>query len=70
MALPLVTTGDPDFVEHDWNTIFSSLGLLRYDTVIGGVIRVLGWMGMLACVVWFGLRALPAARRSSPDFAS
>src|SRR4030081_2143260 len=23
MALPHVTTGDPDYVEHDWNTIFS-----------------------------------------------
>src|SRR5882762_9340094 len=22
MALPLVTTGDSDYVEHDWNTIF------------------------------------------------
>src|SRR5882672_8087140 len=27
--LPLVTTGDPDFVEHDFHTIFSSLGVLN-----------------------------------------
>jgi hypothetical protein len=32
MVLPLVTTGDPDYVEHDWNTIFTSLGVLPYDT--------------------------------------
>src|SRR5258708_4335768 len=42
MALPLVTTGDSDYVEHDWNTIFSSLGLLQYDTTIGAIVRTLG----------------------------
>jgi hypothetical protein len=57
MALPLVTTGDPDFVEHDWNTIFSSLGVLQYDTAIAAVVRTLGWCGMLACVGWLAMRA-------------
>jgi hypothetical protein len=52
MVLPLVTTGDPDFVEHDWNTIFSSLGVLQFDTTIAAVVRTLGWCGMLACVAW------------------
>jgi hypothetical protein len=52
MALPLVTTGDPDHVEHDWNAIFSSLGVLQYDTTIAGVVRFLGWCGMLAVVGW------------------
>ncbi len=56
MVLPLVTTGDPDFVEHDWNTIFTSLGVLQYDTAIAAVVRMLGWCGMLACVVWLGAR--------------
>ena len=32
--LPLVTTGDPDFVEHDFHAIFSHLGLLNYDITI------------------------------------
>src|SRR6201981_2187066 len=50
--LPLVTTGDPDLVEHDWNTIFSSLGLLNYDTAIAGVVRISGWIGMLGCIGW------------------
>ena len=53
MALPLVTTGDPDFVEHDFNAIFSSLGVLAYDTKIAAVVRLLGWCGMIAVVVWF-----------------
>jgi hypothetical protein len=52
MALPLVTTGDPDFVEHDWHTIFSGLGVLQYDTTIAAIIRYTGWAGMLACVSW------------------
>lgn len=50
--LPLLTTGDPDFVEHDFHTIFSNLGVLDYDTKIAMVVRLLGWCGMLACVVW------------------
>jgi hypothetical protein len=53
MALPLVTVGDPDFAEHDWNTIFSSLGVLAYDTKIAAIVRLLGWIGMLGIVVWF-----------------
>ena len=56
MSLPLVTVGDPDFGKHDWNTIFSSLGVLQYDTTIAGVVRVLGWCGMVGVVVWFGWR--------------
>jgi hypothetical protein len=56
MVLPLVTTGDPDYAEHDWHTIFSSLGLLDYDTTIAAVVRFMGWCGMLACVGWLAAR--------------
>jgi hypothetical protein len=56
-ALPLVTTGDSDFVEHDWYAIFSSLGVLNHDTQIAAVVRLLGWCGMLGIVLWLGLRA-------------
>lgn len=69
MVLPLVTVGDPDYVEHDWHTIFSSLGILQYDTTIAGVVRFLGWCGMLGTVgwlVWIGLgRTLPAPAQFS-----
>jgi hypothetical protein len=54
--LPLVTTGDPDFVEHDFHAIFSSLGVLNYDTRIAMAVRILGWCGMLACVAWLAFR--------------
>src|SRR5262249_28448190 len=52
MVLPLVTTGDLDHIEHDWHTIFSSLGVLQYDTTIAGIIRFLGRCGMWAVVGW------------------
>ena len=52
VALPLVTTGDPEFARHDFNAIFSSLGVLAYDTKIAAVVRALGWCGMIAIVVW------------------
>lgn len=59
-ALPLVTTGDPDFVEHDFYAIFSSLGVLPHDTTIAAVVRILGWCGMLAAVTWLAVRGLRA----------
>ncbi len=59
--LPLVTTGDPDFVEHDFHAIFSSLGVLNYDTKIAVVVRLLGWLGMLATVAWLASRARTSA---------
>lgn len=64
-GLPLVMVGDADGGGHDWFNIFSSLGLLGYDRAIGGVTRVLGWLGMLGTVGWLTYRA----RRSSPSRA-
>jgi hypothetical protein len=61
MVLPLVTAGDSDYVEHDWNTIFSNLGILPYDTKIAAVIRFVGWCGMIACVAWLGSRLRPSS---------
>ncbi len=55
--LPLVTTGDPDFVEHDFHAIFSNLGVLNYDTKIAAVVRLLGWCGMIAVTIWLARRA-------------
>ena len=56
-VLPLVTTGDPDFVEHDFHAIFSSLGVLEHDTQIAAVVRLMGWVGMLLVVAWLTSRA-------------
>src|ERR1700683_4241134 len=65
MVLPLVTTGDPEYVEHDWNTIFTSLGVLPYATRIATIVAFLGWCGMLASVTWLALRAKIAKTKST-----
>jgi hypothetical protein len=57
-VLPLVTTGDPDFVEHDFYAIFSSLGVLNHDTQIAAAVRLLGWCGMVALVAWLASRTV------------
>ena len=56
-ALPLVTVGDSDYVEHDWNYIFSSLGVLQHDLGIAAVVGFLGWTGMIATMGWLAWRA-------------
>jgi hypothetical protein len=55
-ALPLVSTSDSDFVEHDWYAIFSSLGVLDHDTQIAAVVRLMGWCGMLVVTAWLAKR--------------
>ena len=56
-VLPLVTTGDPDFVEHDFHAIFTSLGVLDHDTQIASVVRLLAWLGMILITAWLASRA-------------
>jgi hypothetical protein len=50
--LPLITVGDPAFVEHDWFTMFSGIGVLNHDTQIASVVRTVGWIGMLGVMAW------------------
>jgi hypothetical protein len=50
-ALPLVGSGD-----HDWEILFGQWNLLVQDQKIGGTMRILGWIGMLATVGWFAWR--------------
>ena len=61
MLLPLVTAGDSDYIEHDWHTIFTSLGVLQYDTKIAAVVSFLGWLGMLGTVAWLVRQSLKQA---------
>jgi hypothetical protein len=70
-VLPLVTTGDPDFVEHDFFAIFSGLGVLNHDTQIAAVVRLLGWCGMLGTVAWLGWQGTrPVPIPVYPDFSA
>jgi hypothetical protein len=45
--LPLVGGG-----EHDWTEIFSRWGALNQDTAIAGVVRLIGWIGLLWAWGW------------------
>lgn len=55
--LPLLTVGDPEFVIHDWNYLFNSLGVLNHDTQIAAFIRGIGWLGMFATAAWFAWKS-------------
>jgi hypothetical protein len=66
MVLPLVTAGDSDYIEHDWHTIFTNLGVLQYDTKIAAVVSFLGWLGMLATVTWL-VRQILKQTEAQPD---
>ena len=57
--LPLVSAegGGDEAIIHDWNAIFGKLGLLPHDTQIAAVVRVLGFLGMIAVTVWFAWKA-------------
>lgn len=50
-SLPLVGSD-----ESDWTILFGQWGLLTQDQRIGGAMRTLGWLGMVATVVWLGFR--------------
>jgi hypothetical protein len=58
--LPLLTVGDGDDVIHDWNYLFAKFGVLEHDTQIAHVVRVLGWLGMIATVAWMIWRSRTA----------
>jgi len=61
--LPLVTVGDPDFVEHDWFAMLSGMGVLEHDTQIASLVRFIGWMGMFAVAGWLVWRAFARAKK-------
>ena len=54
LALPLVGGG-----EHDWNIILGQLNMLRHDHYIAAVLKALGWLIMLASIVWFLVTGMP-----------
>ena len=50
-SLPLVGSED-----SDWTLLFTQWGLLAQDQKIGGIMHTLGYLGMLATMVWLALR--------------
>ncbi len=51
MALPLVTVGGGEDAIHDWNYIFTKLGLLRWDQAIGTGVFIIGLLICAASVI-------------------
>jgi len=51
--LPWLSIGRYDSVIHDWNYLFTELGVLSYDTVIAYVVRLIGSLGMISVTFWF-----------------
>ena len=62
--LPLLTIGDGDYVIHDWNYLFSKVGLLQHDIQIAAAVRFIGWLGMLYVAGWLIWRGLNSSARS------
>lgn len=62
--LPLLTIGGGDYVIHDWNYLFSKVGLLQHDTQIAMAVHFMGWLGMLCVAGWLIWRGLTDFARS------
>jgi hypothetical protein len=50
--LPLVTTGQADYIEHDWAHILGHLNLLQYDTTFATGLRAVAYLGMATTISW------------------
>jgi hypothetical protein len=64
--LQLITVGDSDDVIHDWNYLFTKMGVLEHDTQIAAVVRFVGWIGMIGVTLWLLRRGLSDSSRR-PD---
>ena len=67
--LPLLTIGDGDYVIHDWNYLFGKCGVLQHDVQIAGMVRFIGWIGMVSVVGWVIWRGLKDATHSPQTIA-
>ena len=56
--LPWMSIGRYESLIHDWNYLFTQLGVLSYDTMIADIIRSIGCLGMIGVVFWFLWRAV------------
>ncbi len=61
-VLPLVGSG-----EHDWEILFGKWGLLIQDQKIGGTMRTLGWLGMIAVIGWLAWRTYASVRSAANE---
>jgi hypothetical protein len=69
MQMPLLAMGESEYAIHDWNYLFSKMGVLQYDTVIATCVRSLGWLGMIGLTLWLLWRGLSAGFEGSAKSA-
>jgi hypothetical protein len=68
--LPLVTTGQADYVEHDWAHILGHLNLLQYDKTFATGLRAVAYVGMVATISWLVWRWWEQKERSTRSAAA
>jgi len=56
--LPWMSIGRYESLIHDWNYLFTQLGVLSYDTVIASIVRSVGCLGMIGSMFWLLWRAV------------
>jgi hypothetical protein len=56
--LPLLSIGRYESAIHDWNYLFTKLGVLSYDKGIADVVHFIGWLGMIGVTFWLFWRGL------------
>lgn len=56
--LPLLTVGDAEYVIHDWNYLFTKMGVLQHDLQIANGVRFVGWIGMISVTLWLLWRGI------------
>jgi hypothetical protein len=56
--LPWVSIGRYESLIHDWNYLFTQLGVLSYAAVIASIVRSIGCLGMIGVTFWFLWRAV------------
>jgi hypothetical protein len=59
-VLPVVNIGGGEGI-HDWGYLFAKLGVINHDVGIGGTVRALGWLGMIAVAAWLAWRGRTTA---------
>jgi hypothetical protein len=65
-VLPLLTVGDSEYVIHDWNYLFTKMGLLEHDTQIANGVRFVGWIGMVSVTLWLLWRGINDLEQKQP----
>jgi hypothetical protein len=66
MELPYAAVGNPELAQHDWATKFTQMNLPENHRQIAALVRVIGWLGMIAVVVWLAWKTQAPARPGDP----